>query len=103
MLNKHAFPEGAFYPRSPSPVRFLDFPMLLIRPRETVLEDTAVEVGVPDLYPFGAGKACILSSTAEELAVQLDEVCGPCLSPFLPAPRFPLSRPSTSFIYPIAE
>lgn len=56
-------------------VRFLDFPMLLVRPVETTLDEQAVSGSLQeDCYMFSSGKSCVFSSQPEELAAQLSEV-----------------------------
>lgn len=55
-------------------VRFLDFPMLLVRPGESQLDEQAVN-GSPqeDAYVFSSGKSCVFSSQPDDLAAQLSE------------------------------
>lgn len=55
-------------------VRFLDYPMLLIRPSETTLDEQAVN-GSPheNVFVFSSGKSCVFSSQPDELAAQLGE------------------------------
>lgn len=56
-------------------VRFLDFPMLLVRPSEMTLDDQAVNGrSQEDVYVFSSGKSCVFSSEPDELAAQLSEV-----------------------------
>ena len=55
-------------PPAAAAVRFLDYPMLLIRP-----SDAAQPSADASTLPFAAGKSCLLSAVPAELNAQLDE------------------------------